>query len=88
MTLEGSTLKASPFRQPWAVAACVGLAVAFIFWWRGRASEAFVAATLGVVAYFLNLRGQLQRRNLEADAERARDEGEEEFDEDDAEETL
>ena len=71
MTVEGSTLKASPFRQTWGVAAVVCLLVALVFWWRGRAEEAFVAAALGVVAWFLNLRGQLHRKNLEADDERA-----------------
>lgn len=83
MTVEDSTLKASAWRHAWAVATCAGLVVALVFWWRGRASEAFVAATLGVVAYFLNLRGQLHRRNLAADAERARADNEDEYDDDD-----
>ena len=87
MTVEGSTLKASPFRRTWAVAACAGLVVAFVFLWRGRTSEAFVAATLGVVAYFLDMRGQLQQRNLAADAERARARGYEE-EEEGAEDSL
>ena len=71
MTVEGSTFRASPFRQTWGVAAVVCLLVAFVFWWGGRAEAAFVAAALGVVAWFLNLRGQLHRKNLEADRERA-----------------
>ena len=38
------------------------LVIASIFWWGGHMDAAFVAATLGVVAWFVDLRDRLISR--------------------------
>jgi len=43
------------------------LMVAALSLWRGHTDAAFVTATLGVVAWFLDLRNRLRRTSIEAD---------------------
>ncbi len=50
-------------KQGWLLMACLLLVAAAFFLWRGLTDATFVAAALGVVAWFLNVRAQL-RRNL------------------------
>ncbi len=52
--------------RAWLIVATLCLIVAAFFLWRARANElyfnaAFVAAALGVVAWFLRVRAQLRR---------------------------
>ena len=68
---EGQSPGAFVFRHAWSIAAALCLLAAFISLLLGWPSAAFVVATLGVVAWFLNLRGQLQQKNLAAEASRA-----------------
>ena len=58
------------FREPWllgaglcalAAVACLPLLPALFFLWRGLMDATFVAAALGVVAWFLNMRAKLRR---------------------------
>jgi len=49
-------------RQPWILVACVLLAVSAFLLWRGWMEATFVVATLGVLAWFLNVRANLPRR--------------------------
>lgn len=44
----------------WIVVAALFVVVAVIFLWRNNISAAFVTATLGAVAWFLNYRSQLR----------------------------
>lgn len=62
----------------WLIIATLCLITAALFLWRAQANEdymnaAFVAATLGVVAWFLRLRTQL-RRTIPRDTELPADE--------------
>lgn len=50
----------------WSVIAGLCLLAAAVFLWRTHIDAAFVAATLGVLAWFLNLRNQLYRAHLAA----------------------
>jgi hypothetical protein len=50
-------------KQGWLAVACLLLLAAIFFFWRGLMDATFVAAALGVVAWFLNVRAQL-RSNL------------------------
>lgn len=72
-------------RSWWIAGSVLCLLAGLVLYLAGRPEWAFVAGVLGVVAWFMNMRGVLQRKNVEAEAERAREEGEEdggEFDED------
>jgi hypothetical protein len=60
------------FPQLWLVAACLCLLAAAALWLLGHADAAFVAAALGVVAWFLNVRVQLRRENSHGDTEAQR----------------
>ena len=60
------------FPQLWLVAACLCLLAAAALWLLGRADAAFVAAALGVVAWFLNVRVRLRRENSHGDREAQR----------------
>lgn len=51
---------------PWTVIAVAFLACAAALWLLGYPSATFVVAVLGVVAWFLNVRLQLQRANPQA----------------------
>lgn len=68
-----SKLAALGPRHTWSAIAALCLLAALILLWLAGAEAAFVAASLGVVAWFLNLRVQLDERNVEADAARAGD---------------
>jgi hypothetical protein len=57
----------------WIIIAGLGVLVAAVFLWQGDMTVAFVAATLGVVAWFLSLRDRLQKTILPA-SEEAEDE--------------
>ena len=52
----------------WMILAALLLIVAAVLLWRGNLSAAFVIATLGAVAWFLNYRSQL-RANVATDRE-------------------
>jgi len=60
------------FPQPWLVAACLCLLAAAALWLLGHADAAFVAAALGVVAWFLNVRVRLRRKDGHGDTETQR----------------
>jgi len=49
-------------KQGWLAVACLLLLAATFFLWRGLTDATFVAAALGVVAWFLNVRAQLRRK--------------------------
>jgi len=53
----------------WIIVAGLGVLVAAVFLWRGNMTVTFVAATLGVVAWFLSLRDRLQKSILPASEE-------------------
>lgn len=46
----------------WIILAALLVIVAAIFLWRSNVSAAFVAATLGAVAWFLSYRAQIRAR--------------------------
>ena len=50
------------FDQGWLAVAGLFLLAAIFFLWRGLMDATFVAAALGVVAWFLNVRAQLRRK--------------------------
>jgi hypothetical protein len=70
------------FTQGWLVVAGLCLVAAAACWWRGFTDATFVAAALGIAAWFLNVRAQLRRKFPDAAAQ----EDEEEFDDSIAEE--
>lgn len=51
------------FRQPWLVVACLLLAAAAVLLILSHTDAAFVAAALGVSAWFWNVRGNLKRKH-------------------------
>ena len=53
----------------WTVAAVGCLVAAAVFFARGDTDKTFVAAVLGVIAWFLNVRSELRRKTLEAERE-------------------
>jgi hypothetical protein len=53
----------------WVIIAGLGVVVAAVFLWQGNMTVAFVAATLGVVAWFLSLRHRLRKTILPASEE-------------------
>jgi hypothetical protein len=53
--------------RAWMIVAGLCLLVAAAFWWHDHINATFVAATLGVLAWFLNLRGQLKKKIVMAD---------------------
>jgi hypothetical protein len=57
----GKTPVAGPFAQPWLLAACLCLLAAAASLVLGYFDAAFVAAALGAVAWFLNVRSNLPR---------------------------
>lgn len=56
-------------RTLWLIVAVTLAVVAAVFMWRGNFDAAFVAAVLGVVAWFLNYRTQAKAFNAAIDAE-------------------
>ena len=81
--MEGFTEKAGADagRQWWSIAAALCLVAAFALLLLGRQDWAFVAAVLGVVAWFMDVRARLHRENVGRDGERARDADEDSEDE-------
>ncbi len=70
---EADAAAAAPrFPQLWLVAACLCLLAAAALWLLGHADAAFVAAALGVVAWFLDVRVRLRRENSHGDTEAQR----------------
>lgn len=65
-------------KQGWLAVACLFLLAAIFFLWRGLMDATFVAAALGAVAWFLNVRAQLRRTlpDEEDEAEVVEDESE------------
>jgi hypothetical protein len=55
-------------KRLWSAVAALCLVVAAVLGWRGHYDGTFVAATLGVVAWFLDQRNLLRARIIEADA--------------------
>ncbi|HVG38093.1 MAG TPA: hypothetical protein VM870_02330 [Pyrinomonadaceae bacterium] len=51
----------------WSFAAFACLAAAVVFWWWGKTDATFVAAALGVVAWFLRLRNRFRPLVIEAE---------------------
>jgi hypothetical protein len=60
-------------KRPWSVAAGVCLFVAVVLGWRGHFDGTFVAATLGVVAWFLDQRNLLRARVIETGTDEKED---------------
>ena len=54
-------------RRLWSFVAALCLLCAIVLGWRGQLDATFVAATLGVVAWFLDQRNLLRARSIEAD---------------------
>ena len=65
-------------KQGWLAVACLLLLAAIFFLWRGLMDATFVAAALGAVAWFLNVRAQMRRKfpDEEDEAEVVEDESE------------
>jgi hypothetical protein len=62
-------LKQLLIERGWIFAAGICLIFAVVFLARENMSAAFVFATLGVVAWFINVRNQLKRKIIPADDE-------------------
>lgn len=77
-------MKQSLSERVWIFAAGICLVCAVVFLVRENMSAAFVAATLGVVAWFLNVRNQLKRNIIPRDEEIADETDDESDDESDA----
>ena len=52
--------------RAWGIASGLCLVVAAVFLWRANLDGAFVAATLGLVAWFLGLRDRLRKTIIPA----------------------
>lgn len=61
---EGAEEVAGPSRssQPWILVSCLLLVVSAFLLWRRQMEATFVVATLGVLAWFLNVRARLPPR--------------------------
>lgn len=66
---RGATPKPGPFAEPWLAAACLCLLAAAACLVLGFYDAAFVAAALGAVAWFLNVRSRLPRPPDEEETE-------------------
>jgi hypothetical protein len=69
MRAHEHSLKKLLIERVWIFAAGICLICAVVFLARENMSAAFVAATLGVVAWFINVRNQLKRTIIPADDE-------------------
>jgi hypothetical protein len=69
-------------RRRWSFVAGACLLAAIALWFVRGADAAFVAATLGVVAWFWDQRNRLRPLVIEAEREKLRARDEEEFDDD------
>jgi hypothetical protein len=70
------TPRAGPLAQPWLLAACLCLLAAALCLVLGYFDAAFVAAALGAIAWFLNVRSKLPRPPEEDDEDNLDDEQE------------
>ena len=61
-------------KRLWSFVAGLCLLAALVLGWRNHLDATFVAATLGVVAWFLDQRNLLRARSIEANAEQTEDE--------------
>ncbi|PYS89648.1 MAG: hypothetical protein DMF64_17095 [Acidobacteria bacterium] len=61
-------------KRLWSLVAGLCLLCAVVLGWRNHLDATFVAATLGVVAWFLDQRNLLRARSIEADATEAESE--------------
>lgn len=52
-------------KRLWLVVAAACVIIAAVLGWRGRLDATFVTATLGAVAWFLDLRNLLHARSIE-----------------------
>lgn len=66
-----SNIAAAGGRHTWSVVAALLMLAALVLLSLARAEAAVGAAALGVVAWFLNVRVQLEAGNVERDAARA-----------------
>jgi hypothetical protein len=57
----------------WSIVSGLGLIIAVIFLLRDNMTVAFVAATLGIVAWFLGLRDRLMKNTVAAGEDEAGD---------------
>jgi hypothetical protein len=71
-------------RRRWSFVAGACLILALALWLTRGADGAFVAATLGVVAWFWDQRNRLRAAVIEAEPDDAPDEGDDEDDDEDA----
>ncbi|HEY0081604.1 MAG TPA: hypothetical protein VGB61_02345 [Pyrinomonadaceae bacterium] len=81
-TARRESFSTRAFAHRWSIVAGVCLFIAAAFLLMSRIDAAFVAATLGVVAWFWNERNRLRPHGIEAE-EKFRDEDEEYEDRDD-----
>lgn len=58
---RGSAVAQDERRGLWLVGAAACVVASAVLWWSGFADAAFVAAALGVVAYFMNQRAKYRR---------------------------
>ncbi len=69
-TLLLDPISQSPrLRQSWNWLAGLCLIAAAVLWWTNHADGAFVAATLGVLAWFIDLRNRLHGTDTEDETE-------------------
>lgn len=54
-------------RQPWILVSGALLVASGVLLWRGRMEATFVVATLGVLAWFLNVRANLPPRGEDSE---------------------
>jgi hypothetical protein len=79
---QAESFSTRAFAHRWSIVACVCLFIAAAFLLMSRIDAAFVAATLGSVAWFWNERNRLRPHGIEAE-EKFRDEDKENEDRDD-----
>ncbi len=58
-------------KRLWLIAAAVCVIGAALLGWRGHLDATFVTATLGALAWFLDLRNLLRARSIESGADEA-----------------
>lgn len=70
----GARTAGGPTAEPWLLAALLCLLGAVVCLWFALFDAAFVVAALGAVAWFLNVRAKLPRRDEEEETEDADEE--------------
>jgi hypothetical protein len=66
--LPANTYVLFGIKRLWSVVAGLCLLITIVLAWRNRLDATFVVATLGVVAWFLDLRNRLRPRSIEANS--------------------